>query len=188
MRPPTSRSSGFGRWPMAGLSLLMWFGSGCADWPHFDYADVTPVTVMEVETDGPEQAQNIHRLYGDADIQGRIDDTGYQLEDGFSAPFELPGWYSGDMDWFQFVLWERLTDVNLTLDWADDESVLDLYFCETRSDGSLALVDYRELKDPGIALPVDGLNDNTVYVVAVAGREGPPADYQLLLTFNTLNP
>ena len=78
--------------------------------------------------------------------------------------------------------------MNLTLDWNDEATRLDLYFCATGADGSLSLVDFRELKDPGMALPIDGLNDKTVYVVAVAGREGPPADYQLLLTFNTLNP
>lgn len=190
--PAWKPSNGGERKPLSALAGVLLTGAlssgwmGCGDWPHFDYAEVEPITVVEVEGQDKEVAQNLHRIYGEVGIQGQVSRTGYELEDGFEAPFELDGWYSGDIDWYQFVVWEQLTDVDMSLTWEMADAHLDLYFCVTGADGDLSLVDYREEQASGFHLPVDGLDAYTIYVLAVAGRDGQPSNYQLSLKFNTL--
>lgn len=164
--------------------------AGCADWPHFDYEDTTPVQVIEQESTSGEAAQSLSRLYGDAEVLGQISSSEYRAAVGWEAPFGLPGWYAGDMDWFQFGIWERRDLLTLTLTWEASEALLDLYFFVSDAEGKLQLIDWRAgevMEGTGIAfLQVENVNGQDLYAFAVAGRQGTAIDWQLQLTLGNL--
>lgn len=169
--------------PLGALCLPLLL-TACEDWPHFDYADVPPKTVSEVESEGQEVPQNLSRLYGEVTIIGFIEKTGYQLDppnDPSPSPFGLKGYYYGDMDWFQFLTWERFDQITFELSWDEPDSVLDLYFFWVSPDGAANLISYEEAHPAGLELDYLGLDASVPYAFAVAGREGSPTSYELTL-------
>jgi len=169
------------------VCMAAWVGGllvsgGCSDWPHLDYAPSALRTVQEMEADGAEGVQNLDQLHGNVLVQGRIDTGAYVTTTDREAPFDLPGWYTGDMDWFQFNLRDP-EDIRLRLTWDTATGVLDLYFFEASSNtGELTLLDY-EADDQGPLreLLETDLIPGTIYVVAVAGHTGDAVSYNLLL-------
>jgi hypothetical protein len=155
--------------------------AGCGDWPHFDYAVGPAAQATEIEGDGAEQVQNLYEVHGDVEITGRIDDAGYVPSTSGDAPFGLSGWYSGDIDYFQFTLRDP-RDARFSLTWSDPADMLDLYFfTASSSDGQLTLIDHRDKTPSPVVLEQDGLEPGTIYVLGVAGRAGEGVDYHLLL-------
>lgn len=178
--------------PLVGL-VLSSSTAGCADWPHFDYQDAPPVQVTEEEAAGGEAAQNLARLYGDAEVLGQISSSEYREAVGWEAPFGLPGWYAGDMDWFQFGIWERRDLLTLSLSWSNPSALLDLYFFVSDAEGKLQLIDWRagEIQDGlgSAVLQVENVNGLDLYAFAIAGRQGSAVDWSLQLTLgNTEDP
>lgn len=169
------------------LALLPLSVSACADWPHFDYAAVDEQQVQEMEAEGGEAAQNLLRLYGDVKISGQISTSGYTEAAPEEIPFGLPGWYSGDIDYFQFVTWDRFAGMSLSLSWAYQAvpgSVLDLYFFTLDPEtGEPSLIEFVVGGGTGMLdLPDLSVDGETLYALGVAGRSGTAVEYQLRLS------
>ncbi len=163
----------------AGFSVAC---SACRDWPHLDYAESPLRMVVEVEAEDAEGVQNLQQLHGDVLVEGVIDSGVYVPATERDAPFDLPGWYAGDMDWFQFNVRDP-ADVRLELGWAEGPNVLDLYFFEAESDtGQLFLITY-DASEGAVSREILGtaLSPGVVYVLAVAGHVGDGVPYDLLL-------
>jgi hypothetical protein len=176
----------FGRLGLVSFLVLLML-IGCRDWPHFDYAASPTQGILESESDGDtETVQNLGEVHGDVIIYGVIDGSVYVPTVQDDAPFGLPGWYGGDIDWYQFSLHDART-LQLLLTWVASDAQLDMYFFEASPDtGELSLLDYQD--EAGVSeqvLSVDTLDPDTVYVVAVAGRQGTNVEYNLLLGFSS---
>ncbi len=162
--------------------LWLAMGVACSDWPHFDYAPSPLRTVVEVEQPEGEQVQNLQELHGDVLVQGVIETSAYVPASNREAPFDLPGWYAGDMDWFQFSLRDPAA-IRLQLGWEEGPNLLDLYFFRADSDtGELTILDYDSTENATSRDRVEsGLSPGVLYVVGVAGHEGDGVSYELLI-------
>jgi len=178
----TSLERGFaGRCTLLLLPILL---AGCGDWPHFDYQTSPLLVDTELESDGTEQVQNLSLLTGNALLTGQIENSLYVPD--AENPYGLPGWYGGDMDWFQFRVLNP-TAVSFTLTWTPQDADLDFYFFKASPDsGDIdTLLAYSAGSGPSPEiLQATGLLPDTIYVFAVAGSEGDAVDYEVMVELN----
>jgi len=156
-------------------------GSGCGDWPHLDYASQPLQEVAEIESPDGEQTQDLSMLEGDVLISGEISSGEFVV--GAENYFDLDGWYTGDMDWFQFTVRDDLS-LTAELSWTDAGGDLDLYlFSASRETGVLeAVVSRSGGQDLSpVTLELNSLPPEPIYVLAVGPYQGSPLAYQLYL-------
>jgi hypothetical protein len=155
--------------------------AGCADWPHFDY-ETSPERVVAEGSDDV-SILDVGMIEGSVAMEGVISD-GHFLPEGSSVfGASLEGWYTEDMDWFQFQLRDPQT-VAISLEWSGEG---DLDFLLARADGSgnlniLEESNQEAAASPSLIPPIE-LEAFPAYAVAIAPRDAEqgPLAYRVLL-------